>query len=133
MESSEFLWTMPCYILATNFTRNPETGDVVFDDNIRIVAPEKSPGGEKRIAIFTDSHLAQEYLEQSDPALNLSVLEFRSPVPLKSFLENAQHHHQYVVVDLNRKTRIGRNFLIQELLPELDRWINYLNNQENSE
>ena len=126
MDKSEFLWTLPCYILATNYKTHPFTGDVLFDDNMRFIAPD-TDSGEQRIAIFTDSALAEEFREQSDPQLNLRLLEFATPRPLKSFLEHAQHQYQYVVVDLNRKTRIGRSFLIQELIPELERWINHLN------
>ncbi len=54
MSKSEFLWTFPCFVLATQFNRDAETGSVLFDEGFRVVALKLTGDAEKQIPIFTD-------------------------------------------------------------------------------
>ena len=99
-----FVWTFPCYILAATPVGDTDAGDVAIDSNLQFIAPEIGPpGGEQGIAIFTDAHLAEEYRDQTDSKLNLSLLEFATPSQLKAFLERAQDQYRHVVVDLTQR------------------------------
>jgi hypothetical protein len=51
MTKSEFLWTFPCFILATQYNRDPETGSVLFDEGFRVVALNLTGDGEKQVPI----------------------------------------------------------------------------------
>jgi hypothetical protein len=116
-EQSGFVWMFPCYILANNSTRDPTTGEILLDDKIRFIAP----GVPSQIAIFTDSHLAEEYRDQSEHRLSLELVELRTPEKLRAFLLLAQKQFRMVVVDPNRKARVSRSFLVEELIQELFR------------
>lgn len=123
MNDCEFVWTFPVYILAMNYTVDPATESIVFDDQIRFIAPEAWPNGPKAIALFTDSDLANEFREQSPMGSQLDLVAFGSPAGLKAFLVLAQHAYSIVVADLNRKSRKATPFMIQEVLAAMDRLI----------
>jgi len=125
MNASEFVWTFPVYILATNYTMSPATEKVIFDDKIRFITPEAWPGGPCAIALFTDAHLAEQFRDESSPGLD--VLPLRTPSALKEFLERAKGDYLAVVVDLNRKTRRATPFFVQEAIAEMDRLTSYEN------
>jgi len=65
MSKSEFLWTFPCFVLATQYNRDPETGSVLFDEGFRVVALELTGDAKKQVPIFTDEALAEDYAERS--------------------------------------------------------------------
>ena len=126
-----FVWTVPCYILAATPVVYTDAGGAVIGSNLQFIAPELGPpGGEQGIAIFTDAHLAEEYRDQTDSKLNLSLMQFATPSQLKAFLERAQDQYRRVVVDLNRKVPKGRVFLIHELISELGRCTDNPNDQD---
>jgi len=121
MTKSDFLWTFPCFILATNHNTNPVTGVMQFDEEFRYIALELI-AGEKQIAIFTDAALAEEFAQQS-PSADAALVEFATPAALKEFLIFAARTFKHAVIDPNRKTRISRLFLIDEILAQIDEWI----------
>jgi hypothetical protein len=120
MPKSDFLWTFPCFILATNHNTNPTTGAVKFDEDFRFIAPELI-AGEKQIAIFTDAAVAEEFAEQSQSA-DADLVEFATPAALKEFLIVAARTFKHAAIDPNRKTRISRLFMIDEILAQIDGW-----------
>jgi len=120
MTKSNFLWQFPCYILATTHKTSPLTGEVLFDEKLRFVAPAVLPGGKQGIAIFTDSALADEFRELSRSPKSVTLAAIPNQGTLRSFLQIASHQLQHVAIDLNRKTRLARLFLIQEILDQLD-------------
>jgi len=121
MSKSKFLWTFPCFILATNHNANPVTGAMQFDEDFCFIAPELI-ADEKQIAIFTDAALAKEFAEQS-PTAHADLVEFATPAALKEFLIFAAGTFKHAAIDLNRKTRISRLFLLDEILAQIDDWI----------
>lgn len=122
----EFVWTFPCYILARDFRTDPESGNVSLDVHTRIVAPDVAGDGNKHVAIFTDADLAEMFRERSPMAADMQPVEFATPASLKAFLDAIQVNFQFAAIDLNPQTRVCRSFLIGEMLPALDRWINDL-------
>ena len=44
----------PCFILATQYNRDPETGSVLFDEGFRVVALNLTDDAEKQVPICTD-------------------------------------------------------------------------------
>src|ERR1700687_253768 len=98
MQASEFVWTFPVYILATNYSMDPATESVVYNEKILFSTPEALPGGPCAIALFTDVNLAEEFRDQSSGRLNLDLLPFSSPSRLKVFLERAKGDYLMVVV-----------------------------------
>jgi hypothetical protein len=121
MEVSEFVWTFPVYILATNYSFDTPSEDIIFDEKIRFITPEAFPGGPRAIALFTDVELAAEFRGQSTLDVKLDLVSFVLPGALKRFLQRALTDYLLVVVDMNRKTHRSQPFGIHELLPVLDR------------
>lgn len=78
--------------------------------------------GEKQIAIFTDAAFAEEFGQQSSSA-DADLVEFATPAALKEFLIFAARTFKHAAIDPNRKTRISRLFLIDEILAQIDDWI----------
>lgn len=70
-DQDSFIWTFPLYMLAGNFTRNADGGPV-FHERTFYVAPKAD--GQKHLAIFTDLDLAETYIEQYDPSLNIEAI-----------------------------------------------------------
>jgi hypothetical protein len=103
MSKSEFLWTFPCFILATNHNANPVTGAMQFDEDFCFIAPELI-ADEKQIAIFTDAALA-------------------TPAALKEFLMFAARTFKHAAIDLSPNAKFSRLFLIDEILAQIDDWI----------
>jgi hypothetical protein len=69
-DADVFVWTFPLFILAGNFevgANGPR-----FHGGTYYVAPMAD--GERHLAIFTDADLAQDYIEHSNPALNLQAV-----------------------------------------------------------
>ena len=120
MTKSDFLWQFPCYVLATAQNTSPLTGEVLFDDKLRFVAPSVVPGEKQGIAIFTDSAMADEFRELSRSPDSLKLAAIPNQDALRSFLQIAERQFQHVAIDLNRKTRLARLFLIQEILDQLN-------------
>ena len=81
MTKSEFLWTFPCFILATQYNRDPETGSVLFDEGFHVVALNLTGDVEKQVPIFTDEALAKDYSEQS-ASMALTLVELSTPEAL---------------------------------------------------
>jgi hypothetical protein len=116
----DFVWTFPTYLLAKNFAVDHTTGDIYFNTDLQYIAPAVAPTGEQGIGMFTDLHLAEEYLELTSPELGLRPLEISSSKMLRDFLRHAPKKYRYVAVDPNRKTGVIRAFLIQKVLQALD-------------
>jgi hypothetical protein len=116
---SDFVWTFPCYILSGQYTSSPVT-DFVIDEHLRYVAPYATGVGEQRVAIVTDSDLADEYRQLCNEPHKLARLGFPKPSHLKQYLELVQMNLRYAWVELNPKTHIGRLVLIQEAIPQLE-------------
>ena len=122
MTKSEFLWTFPCFILATQYNRDPETGSVLFDEGFRVVALNLTGDGEKQVPIFTDEALAKEYSEQS-ASMALTLVELSTPEALKDFLVLAARAFNHAAIDLSPNVKFSRLFLIDEILAQVDDWI----------
>ena len=117
---ADFVWTFPTFLLARNFVTDPATGNIMFNTDLKFIAPAVAPTGEQGIAMFTDRHLAEEYLELTSPELGMRLLKISGPQALAYFLRNAPKKYRYVAVDPNRTTRVIRGFLIQAVLQALD-------------
>lgn len=120
MSQSEFVWTFPCFILATQFNRNPETDTVLIDEDFRFIAPALH-AGEMQVAIFTDAALAESFAARSGHP-DLEPVEFSTPSALKEFLLIAVRNFRHAAIDPSRKLRT-RLFLIDEILAQIDGWI----------
>lgn len=122
MSQSEFLWTFPCYILATQFNRDSETGSILFDEGFRVVSLKLTGDGEKQVPIFTDEALATDYAEHST-STGLTLVELPTPEALKDFLVPASRAFHHAAIDLSPKAKFSRLFLIEEILSRIDDWI----------
>ena len=118
--NDDFVWTFPTFLLARNFVTDHTTGDVYFNPDLQFIAPAVTPTGEQGVAMFTDRHLAEEYLEQTDPQLGMKLLKISGPQALAYFLRNGAKKYRYVAVDPNRKTRTIQVIPIQLVLQALD-------------
>ena len=74
----DFIWTFPTYLLARNFATDPATGNIMFNTDLKFIAPAVAPTGEQGVAMFTDRYLAEEYLAQTNPELGMRLLEIPS-------------------------------------------------------
>jgi hypothetical protein len=115
----DFVWTFPTYLLAKNFATDA-AGNIKFNKNLQFIAPAVNPSGEQGIATFTDRHLAEEYLELTNPELGMRLMELRGPRALGQFLLHAPKKYRYLAVDPNRKTGIIRGLLISAVLAALE-------------
>ena len=122
MAKSEFIWTFPCFILATQCNRSPETGSVLFDERFRVATVELTGGGEKQVPIFTDTALAEDYGERST-STGLIQVELSTPEALKDFLVLAARAFNHAAIDLSPNVKFSRLFLIDEILAQVDDWI----------
>jgi hypothetical protein len=122
MSKSEFLWTFPCFVLATQYNRDPETGSVLFDEGFRIVALKLTGDNKKQVPIFTDEALARDYAEHSKAAA-LTLVELATPEALKDFLVLSARAFDHAAIDLSPKAKFSRLFLIDEILAQIDDWI----------
>lgn len=122
MPESEFLWTFPCFILATQFNREPETGSILFDEGFRVVTLKLTGDAEKQVPIFTDEALATDYAERS-PSTGLTLVELSTPDALKDFLVLAARTFKHAAIDISPKAKFSRLFLIDEILAQIDDWI----------
>ena len=123
MSKSEFLWTFPCFILATQFNRDPQTGSILFDEGFRVVSLKLTGDGKKQVPIFTDEALAADYAERS-PSTGLTLVELSTPEALKDFLVLVSKVFQHAAIDISPKAKFSRLFLIEEILAQIDDWIN---------
>jgi hypothetical protein len=121
MDCSDFAWTFPVYILASSYSRDRRTGEIIFDDKLRFLTPEAWPGGERCVAIFTDSDLAESFRFESSKRIYMDLVPFESPARLRQFLIVASEFYRVLVVDLNRKTRRAEPFAIEEVIHEMER------------
>ncbi len=112
MAMMEFEFTFPSYALASDYNTNPVTGIIELDSSIQFVAPNMPE--EQQLAIFTDRHLAEEYLKVSSSTADL--IAFATEPDLLTFLHQVKHRFRCIVVDLNPKTGIGRSLVIRSLL-----------------
>ena len=71
----DFVWTFPTFLLARNFVTDPVTGDVHFNRDLQFIAPMVNPRGEQGIAMFTDRHLAEEFLEMCKTNRDMRLLK----------------------------------------------------------
>ena len=122
MSKSEFLWTFPCFILATQFNRDPQTGSILFDEGFRVVSLKLTGDTEKQVPIFTDEALAADYAEHS-PSTGLTLVELPTPDALKDFLFLASKAFKHAAIDISPKAKFSRLFLIEEILAQIDDWI----------
>lgn len=122
MSQSEFLWTFPCFILATQYNRDPETGSVLFDEGFRVCAPALTGDSKKQVPIFTDQALAEDYAERS-ATTGLTLVELATPQALKEFLVIAARAFEHAAIDLSPGAKFSRLFLIDEILTQVDDWI----------
>jgi hypothetical protein len=122
MPELEFLWTFPCFVLATQFNRDSETGTVLFDEGFRVVALSLTSDAEKQVLIFTDEALAADYAERS-PSTGLTLVELSTPEALKDFLVLAARAFKHAAIDLSPQAKFSRLFLIEEILAQIDGWI----------
>src|SRR5687767_12138912 len=99
-----FYGSYPCYILATDYTIDPSTGSFRNDEKLRYITPGFGPSQEPVVALFTDLHAAEDYLEQIGEEFTLRALPIPSAVELKSFLLRAKTRYRLVGVDPNPKT-----------------------------
>ena len=120
LSDDDFVWTFPTYLLARNFVTDHTTGDVYFNPDLQFIAPAVNPTGEQGVAMFTDRHLAEEYLELTSPELGMRLLKISGPQALAYFLRNAPKKYRYVAVDPNRKTGMIHAMPISEVLRALD-------------
>jgi len=123
MTRSDFAWTFPCYVLAQGDQTEEAAGGAPHETLMQIFAPEVAGDGEKHVAIFTDHDLAESFREQVPAVVDLQLVEFTTPVRLKTFLDTVQNHFKYAAIDLNPQTRVCRSFLVAEMMPALDQWI----------
>jgi len=94
----------------------------MLDEDIRFLMPHGSGRPGKHLAIFTDEALALECLEHCGAvAEQLELISIPSAEDLRRLLVCGQHAFERVWIDLNPKTRIGRNWSAEELISELDR------------
>lgn len=128
MTKSEFLWTFPCFILATQFNRDPETGSVLFDEGFRVATLKLTGDDEKQVPVFTDEALAQDYAERSTTT-GLTLVELSTPEAFKDFLVLAQKAFKHAAIDISPKAKFSRLFLIAEILNQIDGWIEQSENQ----
>ena len=122
MSKSEFLWTFPCFVLATQYNRDPITGSVLFDEGFRVVALKLTGDARKQVPVFTDEALARDYAEQSTTT-GLTCIELATPEALKDFLVLAAKAFDHAAIDLSPKAKFSRLFLIDEILAQIDDWI----------
>ena len=122
MGMHEFVWMLPCYAIASEYSLDPHTGEVVFDETLRFVAPVDESRTEQRVAIFTDSDLADEYIEYFGHVSDWVRLRINDPHYLASLLRLAQPLYPGVVIDCNPKTKRGRAMDFDELIPQLETW-----------
>lgn len=122
MSQSEFLWTFPCFILATQFNRDPETGRALFDEGFRVCALALTGDSKKQVPLFTDQALAEDYAAQS-ATTGLTLVELATPLALKEFLVIAARAFEHAAIDLSPGAKFSRLFLIDEILAQIDDWI----------
>ena len=122
MSESEFLWTFPCFVLATQFNRDSGTGSILFDEGFRVVSLKLTGDSEKQVPIFTDEALAKAYAEQST-STGLTLVELSTAEALKDFLVLAARAFNHAAIDLSPKAKFSRLFLIDEILAQIDDWI----------
>ncbi len=123
MTKSDFAWTFPCYILAHSDETEEAAGGAPLERLMRIFAPEVAGDGEKHVAIFTDHDLAESFQQHVPAVADLKLIEFTTPVRLKSFLDTMQSHFRHAAIDLNARTLVCRSFLVAEMMSALERWI----------
>ena len=114
--ADQFMLTLPLFALASNYTI-ADNGLIVLDEHIRFIAPEMQNG--QFIAVFTDHDLASAFLADTTRDPSIRILCCDTPANLKNFLDRIQSNHEYIVVDLNPKTRIGRLLLISDILDQM--------------
>ena len=116
----DFVWTFPTFLLARNFVTDSATGNIMFNYDLQFIAPAVAATGEQGIAMFTDRHLAEEYLELIGPELGMRLLEISGPHQLGYFIRNVSKKYRYVAVDPNCKTGVIRSLLIEDVLKCID-------------
>ncbi len=122
MGKSDFLWSFPCFILATQYNRDPETGSVLFDEGFRVCALELTGDAKRQVPIFTDEALAEEYAHRST-STGLTMVELKTPEALKDFLVLAARAFRHAVIDFSAGSKFARLFLVDEILAQIDNWI----------
>ena len=127
MSKSEFLWTFPSFVLATQYNKTPETGNVLFDEGFRVVSLKLTGDGKRQVPIFTDEASAESYTKQST-STGIILVELATPEALKDFLHLAARAFDHAVIDLNPRTKFSRLFLIDEILAQVDEWVDQSGN-----
>ena len=100
---ADFTWSFPCYVVGK-----------ICERGLAFAAPDK------RIAIFTDSDLAQRFkddLHGDDPSF--VILPVQSPVILSGFLASVSGDYVGVAVDPDRQKT--RAFGFPQVLQSLSR------------
>ncbi|HJQ79978.1 MAG TPA: hypothetical protein VJ828_08490 [Lacipirellulaceae bacterium] len=112
----------PCYILAADgYTVDPKSGQVAYDEKLQFLAEGVGATDEQAVVLFTDRHLADEYLENMGEEFPLLVLEIPNNDALKRFLGLAAVVYRFASIDPNPKTgTIRAGLAIGEMLQNLD-------------
>src|SRR5689334_17495251 len=115
-DSDGFVWTFPLYILAGNFTVNAQGGPV-FHDRTYYVAPKAD--GVSHLAVFTDSYLAQDYVEHLDPSLNIQAIDC-SPGEMLRVAKLASKHWPGFLIDPSPVGRPSRSAPFSVLIDAIE-------------
>ena len=117
MEPSPYLWTFPVYVLAANITLS-EDGQIILDEDIRFASPEMEPG-RPDLAVFTDVEWAENFRQSLQARDTLSALEL-GPESLLVLLRRALSNYPYIVVNLDRQTKIGATMKTENVIAGLE-------------
>ena len=122
MESEEylFLFKFPMYVLASEYTRDSE-GKIKLDDRIQFAAPEY--GGYACLALFTDEHLAEDFLEVHPDRGDMVAFPL-DPDNLLTLLRRFAQNCERIAIDPYRKVRRGRQVLLHAFAESLQDWVN---------
>jgi hypothetical protein len=124
MESHEgpFFVTPPCYILAVEgYAVDPTSGEAVYDENLQFLTQGVGPTDEPAVVLFTERHLAEEYLAHMDEQFGLRPLEIPNNDAFKRFLRLATSVYRIASIDPDPKTgMMAAGLMIEDMLQNVD-------------
>jgi len=121
MNKTEFLWTFPCFVLASRFNTS-DSGHIILDEDILFVAPFAEDGSQ-RLAIFTDHDAVLDYLDCCDGDVShLTHVPIPTARDLLQLLVRSQLWTR-VWVDLNPKAGMSRSVPVAELILEIEHYL----------
>ena len=104
------------FILASNYTIDPNTEQLVLDDKLRFCTPEWTPGGLRFVAVFTSLKTAWAFRDSVTTVTGLDAVYLGSGASLRRFLLAARSEYMILTVDLNYQTRVGDPLLIDQVI-----------------